>query len=1069
MVLPAAAGVKGTRAVAGAGGPGAAYVPGEVIVKFKDAPGAEVKAQVLGAHRALGLAEKKALPGGAALLRTGADVEAAVAALRTDPRVEYAQPNFIYHCCTVNDPLISWGITDAVYGVRAEEAWSYTHGEGIVVAVLDSGVDYNHPDLKDSMWHDPQTGTAGYDFVNNDPDPMDDNGHGTHVAGIIAAQLNGQGVAGVAPGAKIMAVKVLGADGTGTTASLVDGINYAASHGAKVVNMSLGWQPGDLPPCEGDKCLYGAIKAYSGVLFVAAAGNETNDNDAVPVWPASFTKDWPNYGITALPNIVSVAALAPDGALADFSNYGDESVLLAAPGEDIVSTVLAYDDAGVALAVYDADHGYRAVFWGFGAEDLDDPSGGTSVNGAVYDAVWRAVYAGLGIAPADTAAKHLLVVDDDQDGTYGNFFLPDVRDLYLNALSTAGYVYDVVDVANGADGPSVDAAVYSGVIWFTGHSVDSDPPNDVDPPTNLTLTDQANLITYLTNGGRLFLSGRDAGWGIENQPLYADYLDAVFVGENDYDRTGTSYCAVRGVNDPYAGARYRFTLPNTYLDRLKPAIGGNSSVALSLEPYEAWSGTSMATPFVSAGAALALSLKGDLSPCQLVDILGGKACPLGSLSGKVASGGKLDLAAVTAYVAGLSAPPAGGGGGGGGGGAPATQAPPPGTEELNATGDAQSLSALDGRVNLDLPAGALPDGAKITVKLAADEPEKAPAGVVAVSPVFSFETTAALAKPVMVRLRYDAAKLAGLDPRALAVFRREADGSWTRAGGRLDRAMQAVAVELNHFSEYAVFGVRRSFPDVAGHWAANDITLLAARGVFDGVVAGAFSPDRPATRAELAAFLVNLKGLAPVTPLQPTFTDVPPTSRYYGAVEAAARAGLIAGLPDGSFKPDATVTREQMAAMLTRLAGLPGSGATGALKTPAFADAADIAPWARGAVTAAAVRGLMLGVAADRFAPKATVTRAQAAAILARLGDRLGIFEVTTTVTGTLTWSAVEKPHWELAAGGKVYVLLPDPADKATAAFLQAHQGREITVTGIPAAGPDIYMRGPVLRVIGAV
>ncbi|MEW5762929.1 MAG: S8 family serine peptidase [Bacillota bacterium] len=408
----------------------------------------------------------RALPHGAALFKTAADVPSTVERLKGDPRVEYAQPNFTYHCCTVNDPLVSWGITNVVYGVRAEDAWSYTHGEGLVVAVLDSGVDYNHPDLQGQV-------VKGYDFVNSDADPMDDNGHGTHVAGIIAAALNGQGVAGVAPGAKVMAVKVLGADGAGTTASIVDGINYAAQHGAKVVNMSFGSVPGGPPPCEGDKCLYGAIKAYPGVLFVAAAGNKTNDNDAVPVWPAGFTKDWPDYRITALPNIVSVAALAPDGALAGFSNYGDESVLLAAPGKDIVSTVPAPPaDGGVALAVKDDVYGYRAVFWGFGAEDLTTAD-------AVYDAVWRAVYGGLGITPADTQSKPLLVVDDDQNGTYGTspnqWTLPDVSSYYLNALSTAGYVYTLYTLPNGADGPAVDAAVYSGVVWFTGHAVDSTP------------------------------------------------------------------------------------------------------------------------------------------------------------------------------------------------------------------------------------------------------------------------------------------------------------------------------------------------------------------------------------------------------------------------------------------------------------------------------------------------------------------------------------------------------------------------------------------------------------------
>ncbi|MDI6907939.1 MAG: S8 family serine peptidase [Thermoanaerobacterales bacterium] len=1049
MVLPATAGVKGTRA-GDAGGPGAAYVPGEVIVKFKDTPGAEVKAQVLGAHRALGLAEKKALPGGAALLRTGADVEAAVAALRTDPWVEYAQPNYIYHVAAVNyanEPLWNqqWGLNDADYGARAPEAWNRTAGsDGVIVAVIDTGANAGHPDLQGRL-------VAGYDFVNNDDDPADDNGHGTHVAGIIAAADNSVGILGAAPGVSIMPVKALDASGSavpvGTTDSIVDAINYAGTRGVDVVNMSFGGQPSDEPgnPTKYfDPALYYAIKDYPNTLFVAAAGNETNDNDALPVYPASFSVTNMFNGTTypALPNVVAVAALAPNGALADFSNYGDESVLLAAPGENIWSALPAFPDAGVAVAVYDEAKGYKSMFWGFGLEDL-------STSDQVYDCLTRTVRDWFGLAPG----ADVLVVDDDH-GMFG-----DTTGYYTGALADAGYNYQLIEVPQGAVGPSsVVMATYDAVIWQTGWAWWSDANGMV---SNLTDADIQALTAYLDGGGNILLCGQDAGYLIEGSDFYTIYLKAEWLQE------ATDLLVLRpltGLHAPYGQpVDYVFNEAITDLDLLSARPGGE--LVLGVSDYAAWSGTSMAAPFVSAGAALALSLKGSLSPSQLADILRNKSRALGSLDGKVASGGTLDLAAVTAYVAGLSAPPSGGGGGGGGGAPAPTATLPPGTEEFDTTGDAQSLSALDGQVNLDLPAGALPDGAKVTVKLAADEPEKAPAGAVAVSPVFSFETTAAPAKPVTVRLRYDAAKLAGLDPRALLVFRRNGDGTWTRAGGRLDRAAQAVSVELDHFSEYAVFGVRRSFPDIAGHWAANDIALLAARGVFDGVVSGAFSPDRPATRAELAAFLVNLKGLAPVTPLQPTFSDVPPTSRYYGAVEAAARAGLMAGLPDGSFKPDATVTREQMAAMLTRLAGPLGSGATGPVKAPAFADAAGIAPWAKNAVAEAAARGLMLGVAADRFAPKATITRAQAAAILARLGDRLGLFEVTTTVTGTLTWSAVEKPHWELAAGGKVYVLLPDAADKATAAFLQANQGREITVTGIPAAGPDIYMRGPVLRV----
>lgn len=222
------------------------YVPDEVVVKFKEE---EVRksgftaaaADIASRYPVLGLRMARELPRNAAVFKVASGVPQGIEALKGDPRVEYVQPNFIYHYRT-NDPLYTrqWGLNDAAYGVGVEGAWRYTQGSpGITVAVLDTGVDYNQPDLKDNMWHDPMTGAIGYDFAYEDADPMDGNGHGTHVAGIIAAVANnGLGVAGVAPGVKIMAVKVLKDTGDGTSDIVVQGIHYAAERGAKVINMS---------------------------------------------------------------------------------------------------------------------------------------------------------------------------------------------------------------------------------------------------------------------------------------------------------------------------------------------------------------------------------------------------------------------------------------------------------------------------------------------------------------------------------------------------------------------------------------------------------------------------------------------------------------------------------------------------------------------------------------------------------------------------------------------------------------------------------------------------------------
>lgn len=1130
------------------------YVSGEVIVKFNDEAVkgksfAAAAADLAAAHAALGLKMARTLPHGAALFKTAADVPSAVERLKSDPRVKYAQPNFIYQYCAVSDPLVSWGITDAVYGVQAETAWQYTYGSpDVVVAVLDTGVDYNHPDLKDSMWHDPQTGSVGYDVYNGDADPMDDVGHGTHVAGIVAAALNGTGVAGVAPRVKIMAVKVLGADGAGTTASIVDGINYAAQHGAKVVNMSFGSAvPGGAP----DFLEYEAIKAHPEALFVAAAGNQANDSDTLPVWPASFTVDWAVYGLTALPNIVAVAALADPtsnpGSLASFSNYGVNSIALAAPGDNINSTVPApLADGGVALAVYDAVYGYKVMFWGFGAEDLDDPSGGTSTTGAVYDSVIRTVYNFFGITPADTqgtTGKPLLLVDDDQSESG---YFPDVSTLYRNALTTAGYVYTLYTVPDGADGPAVDAAVYSGVIWFTGHAWCSDSGAGTTP--NLTVSDQAYLLQYLEAGGELFLAGSDAGFLIEGTPFYRDYLNASFATE-----WKGFLGALTGKAEPFTNQTYPLAQPNyAWVDVLRPA-STKAAAVLTYQPYASWSGTSMAAPFVSGAAGLLRSVC-EVTPAEAVALLKQTVTRSVTLATYLASGGTLNAGALLQVAAAkplvLTPTPANGatgvplgtavkvhankrltgldttrvavydggtlltgvtpqlsadgfditflglsltynhtytvklaayavtdfGGqtngefsfafttqaapsGGGGAAPPKKEELPPGTAVVTATGEQQTATLLDGRVTLTIPAGALPKETKVTVKFAADIPEKLPAGVLAVSPVISIESATAPAKPVEVAFALDLAKLGGLDPRACLVFRERDDGTWVLVGGKFDRGANAVKVMLDHFSNYAVFGVRKEFNDVLGHWAAKEIGVLAARDVISGYPDGSFKPEKPLTRAELAALLMGFLGLK-TTETASAFSDVPPDAWYAGAVDAVREKGLMSGA-GGKFRPNVTLTREELAAVALRVAGITVQNLT-----PAFADAQMIAPWARRAVATAAAAGLMTGVGENRFAPKAPVTRAQAAVILYRLAERLGLYTETVTVTGKLIWSTVEKPHWELVTDKETYVLLPDLADRLTANLLRASEGKMLTATGYLETGPNIYMRGPILRVL---
>jgi len=221
----------------------------------------------------------------------------------------------------------------------AASAWAQTTGGDVTVAVVDTGIDLAHRDLVPNLWTNPGEipgngvdddgdgfvdDVHGADFVNHDGDPSDDNGHGTHVAGIIAARGgNGIGVAGVAWRARIMAVKVLGADAAGDMATVAQGVRYAVAHGARVVNLSL---TGPSPGPDLEAALAQAQAA--GVLVVAAAGNARTDDDAVPTYPAGL----------AAPNLVTATSVDQRGALAPTASYGRISVDLAAPGEGILST-----------------------------------------------------------------------------------------------------------------------------------------------------------------------------------------------------------------------------------------------------------------------------------------------------------------------------------------------------------------------------------------------------------------------------------------------------------------------------------------------------------------------------------------------------------------------------------------------------------------------------------------------------------------------------------------------------------------------------------------------------------
>lgn len=293
----------------------------------------------------------------------GRDVGSVLAQYRALAEVEYAEELITIKVDGLNPvrpndsrfdeqwALVNNGQNGGTKGadIRASLAWATTKGsDKVVVAVLDSGVDYTHPDLAVNIWTRPENireykdddlggeidDLHGFNALDNSGDPMDENGHGTHCAGIIGAEGdNNEGITGVNWKVKIMPLKFMDASGSGTTKDAIEAINYVIDRqqaGVNVRIISASW--GSTQKSQALQDVIGRAKD-AGILFVAASGNSSVDTDQTPHYPSSYN----------LSNVISVAALDNNDQLTSFSNYGAKSVHIGAPGKDILSTWLDHD------------------------------------------------------------------------------------------------------------------------------------------------------------------------------------------------------------------------------------------------------------------------------------------------------------------------------------------------------------------------------------------------------------------------------------------------------------------------------------------------------------------------------------------------------------------------------------------------------------------------------------------------------------------------------------------------------------------------------------------------------
>lgn len=543
------------------------YVPGRLLVKFKDGIVTSAAADILADHGARYLTNLYASEVQLAAIPEGQEL-ALAAQLNADPRVEYAEPDYIYWALGApNDPHYSKQWAHPL--MQSAAAWDiHTGSTTVVIAVIDSGVDTGHPDLAGKI-------VTGYDFVANDSDPRDENGHGTHVAGIAAAIThNSVGVAGMSWGARIMPVRVLDASGSGTSSNIISAINWASSHGAKVLNLSLG---GPYYSVYVQNAVTAAHNA--GSLVIAAMGNcRTAGGGCAVANPTSYP--------AAYNNVMAVAATGPGPTetYAYYSQYGSHCDI-AAPGG---AMTYLHDPNGI----YSTMPTYTVDMTGDGFYLNYDYLQGTSMAAPYVSGLAALIWS---VAPSSTPAQVQQTMQNTAvdlgaagwDVNYGHG--------RINALAALQSVTLTPPVLSSISNPDNDGnyqVSWSAVSGATGYLLQEDDHAGFSSP--ITRYSGANTLTSISGQAvglwyyrvRASNAGAESGWSntVSVQVMLAAPVLAAISNPSNADAYLVNWSDVPGAT----GYRLEQSATNTFASVTIRYSGTISQYQVTGQPGETW-------------------------------------------------------------------------------------------------------------------------------------------------------------------------------------------------------------------------------------------------------------------------------------------------------------------------------------------------------------------------------------------------------------------------------------------------------------------------------------------------